>query len=145
MSAWPKRYARTDAPHEMLGLIERLMGLLLTGDDPLCSVLRAQYEGSQVVDLELTGVGFFASFEVAADAARCSPPNFVGGNAAIDIEGVEHGAGCVLFVRDGALCLLEGFVYGGEWPEHPVVTAIRDVEPVALASASGAGNDGALR
>jgi hypothetical protein len=145
MSARPKRYARADAPHEMLGLIERLMRLLLTGDDPLCSVLRAQHEASQVVDLELTGVGFFANFEVPADAARCSPSNFVGGNAAIDIEGVEHGAGCVLFVRDGVLCFLEGYVYSGEWPEHPIVTAIRDVEPVALPTARGAGNDGAPR
>ncbi|MGE0869772.1 MAG: hypothetical protein AB7P03_14500 [Kofleriaceae bacterium] len=145
MSAWPKRYARADAPHEMLGLIERLMRLLLTGDDPLCSVLRAQHEASHLVDLELTGVGFFANFEVAADAARCDPPNFVGGNAAIDIEGVEHGAGCVLFVRDGVLCFLEGYVYAGEWPEHPIVIAIRDVEPVTLHSARGTGNEGALR
>jgi hypothetical protein len=142
MSARPKRYARTDVPGEMLSMIERLMRLLLTGDDPLCSVLRAQYELSHVVDLELTGVGFFANFEVAGDAARCNPPNFVGGNAAIEIEGVEHGAGCVLFVRDGVLCFLEGYVYDGEWPEHPNVIAIRDVEPVALASARGAGNDG---
>jgi len=130
MSARPTQYARADAPHEMLGLIERLMRLLLTGGDPLCSVLRAQYEVSQVVDVDLTHVGFFANFDVPADVARSSPPDFVGGNAFIDLEGVQHGAGCVLFVRDGVLSCLEGYVYGEEWPERPIVIGIRDVEPL---------------
>ncbi|MDQ3365661.1 MAG: hypothetical protein M3680_09560 [Myxococcota bacterium] len=129
----------------MLGLVERLMRLLLTGDDPLCSVLRAQYEVSHIVDLEFSGLGFFANFEVAAGAPRCTPPDYVGGDAVIELEGVEHGAGCILFVRDGALCFLEGYAYDGDWPEHPIVIAIRDVEPVTLASAGRPGADGAPR
>ena len=116
----------------MLDLIERLMRLLLAEDDPRSAVLRAQYEASVLVDVELTGVGFFANFEVAADAPRCTPPDFFDGDAAIDIEGVEYPAGCLLGVADGALSFLEGYVHTGEWPERPVVIAIRDVCPVTL-------------
>ncbi len=34
-----------------------------------------------------------------------------------DLEGVAHGAGFVLFIRDGALACLEGFTYDEPWPE----------------------------
>jgi hypothetical protein len=51
----------------------------------------------------------------------------------IRVDGVENGAGCLLFVRDGVLSFLEGYTYGGaEWPQHPVVMELR--EPSRIAS-----------
>jgi hypothetical protein len=38
----------------------------------------------------------------------------------IATTGVENGAGCLLFVRDGVLSSLEGYTYvGEEWPGTP--------------------------
>ena len=53
------------------------------------------------------------------------------GHVDIQVEGVEHGAGCVLFVRGGVISVLEGFTYDDEWPEHPVILELRDPCPIA--------------
>jgi hypothetical protein len=131
-SAWPKMYSAAEAPQEVLGLVSRLMPLLLASDNPTCAILRNQYARSTILQVKLTGVGFFVDFEIPADAARTIPGNFVGGGARIAVEGVEHGAGCLLFVRDGALSVLEGFTYADAWREHAVVLDLRDAIPIAL-------------
>jgi hypothetical protein len=95
-------------------------------------VLRAQYAGSRIRKVELTGVGFFIEFDVPADVARTVPTSFAGGNARIDVEGVTNPAGCVLFVKAGVLSKLEGYTYGWEgWPAHPVFVNVRAVVPIA--------------
>lgn len=127
---WPKTYAASEAPQEMLDLASRLMPLLLGGDRPTCALLRKQYASASISQIELTGVGFFINFEVPADVARVFPPNYAGGEVDIRVEGVEHGAGCVLFVRDGVLSMLEGFTYADPWPEHPVLIELRAARPI---------------
>jgi hypothetical protein len=44
--------------------------------------------------------------------------------------GAPHGAGCILFVREGRLAMLEGFSYDDEWPENAAVLAVSDVVPL---------------
>ncbi len=131
---YPKKCAAADAPVELLDLIARLMPLLLAGDRPTCSTLREQYADATIREIELTGVGFFARFDIRADAPRTEPKGFAGGNVVITLEGVEHGAGCVLFVRDGAIAMLEGYTNGSEaWPERPVVLALEHACPLIAA------------
>jgi hypothetical protein len=126
-SSWPKTYSPTDAPREVLDLAARLMPLLLAGDHPTYSLLREQYARAAIRKVELTGVGFSVTFEVPTDIARTVPAKFAGGNVRIEVEGIKHGAGCILFVRDGVLSVLDGYTYcGEEWPEHPVVAELRD-------------------
>jgi hypothetical protein len=108
------------------------MPLLLAGDHPACTVLREQYARARVRHVKLSGVGFFVEYEVPADASRTAQENFAGGTVTIAVEGVEHGAGCLVFVRCGVLSFLEGYTYGGdEWPEHPMVRDLRDVVPIS--------------
>jgi hypothetical protein len=145
MSRWPRTYQRAQAPREMVALIDRVMPLLLAGDEPLLVTLRAQYARTTLERLDLTGVGFFAHFSVPQDAPTATPPDFVCGAAQLDVGGVVHGAGCALFVRSGVLDFLEGFTYEDEWPEHPKVLAIHHVSPVTEACANGTGNDGPSR
>ena len=57
-------------------------------------------------------MGFFVSFAVPAGAPRVDPPTASGGAVTVDLEGLEHGSGCVLFVRDGVISTLEGYAYG---------------------------------
>jgi hypothetical protein len=127
---WPKTYSFAQAPRELLDLVARLMPLLLVAENATCAALRQQYACAEIRDVELTGHGFFVNFAIPPDAPRTEPSDIAGGGANIQIEGVEHGAGCVLFVRGGVIAFLEGFVYAGEWPEHPVVLAVSDAESV---------------
>ena len=127
---WPKVFDPANAPPQLLDLVDRLMPLLLAGDHPTLVTLRAQYQRARITKVELTGVGFFVDFEVPPEMAKTEPRDLTGGSANIAVAGVKHGAGCVLFVREGCLTMLEGFTYDDEWPEHPKVLAIED--PVAV-------------
>ena len=42
----------------------------------------------------------------------------------VELEGFEHGSGCILFVRDGVISTLEGITYGEPFPDNPVVVAL---------------------
>jgi hypothetical protein len=112
---WPKTYVDADAPKEMLDLVGSLMPLLLAGDHPAGALLREQYARAKIKAIELTGVGFFAEFEVPPDALRAEPRDFAGGNVNIHLDGIVHGAGCLLFVRGGVSATLEGYTYSDEW------------------------------
>lgn len=128
----PKTYSPEDAPAELLGLVASLMPLLLAGDHPTCAILREQYARAIIDRVELTGVGVFVAFKVPPDVERTAPANFAGGNVNVQIEGVRNGAGCILFVRDGILSMLEGYTYSDEeWPERPIVVELRDALPLA--------------
>jgi hypothetical protein len=127
---WPKRYEAGAAPPELLELVARLMPLLLGGPHPASAVLREQCKSARVGTVELTGVGFFVRFDVPIDAPCCNPPRFTGRNVNIEVAGLKHGAGCVLFVEDGRLSMLEGYTYADVWPEHPKVLALKDPTPI---------------
>jgi hypothetical protein len=127
---WPKTIAADEAPREILDLAHRLVPLLLTGDHRATAALRAQYGRASVSRVEFSGAGFFVEFSVPADAPRAEPGELTGGNARIEVEGLEHGAGCVLFVRDGMLRALEGYTYGEPWPERPIRVSLSEVVPL---------------
>jgi hypothetical protein len=59
-----------------------------------------------------------------------APRNLTGGNVTIHVEGIVHGAGCLLFVRDGVIVTLEGYAHGDEWPDRPVVISLADPFPL---------------
>jgi hypothetical protein len=129
---WPKSYGPQDAPKEVLDLSLRLMTLLLAGDHPFCTALREQLVHAKIRQVELTGVGFFVSFDVPNDVPRAVPAKFAGGYAEIKVEGIPNGAGCVLFVEHGVIQVLEVYTYGTEeFPEHPVIVGIENAFPVS--------------
>jgi hypothetical protein len=92
----------------------------LEGDFSGLVGLRAQLAHLTVKSRELTGVGFFTEFEIASEAVPVplgrgiSPLRGV----AAKIEGLENGAGFLLFVEDGLLSMLEGFSYDDRWPSE---------------------------
>jgi hypothetical protein len=132
MNPWPQTFTASTAPPEMVALIAQLMNLILAGEDSPAAVLREQYAHARLAELTLTGAGFFADFDVPSETRRVDPPRMVGGSAEIDIEGVEHAAGCVLFVGEGVIQTLEGYTYTDEWPIHPRVKAIRNIVPLVV-------------
>ena len=78
----------------------------------------------------MTGVGFFVHYDVPDDTPRTTPTHFAGGNAEIHITGLEHPAGCVLFVREGKLSLFEVYIFDDEWPEDDMAVAVENVVPL---------------
>jgi hypothetical protein len=127
---YPRKYSREAAPAAVIELVHRLMPLLLEGDDPLLAVLREQYGRSTITEIEMTGHGIYAEFDVPADTPRTDPPSIAGGDAVIELDTAPNGAGCVVFVSDGRLWTFEGYTYDGEWTETTKVIGVGDVTPL---------------
>lgn len=80
--------------------------------------IRQQLAHVSLTKREFTGVGFFTEFTLPDDAPvhRDLPDDTIGGVSA-DFPSVQHGAGFLLFIRDGVVTMLEGFTYDEPWPE----------------------------
>ncbi len=112
--------------------VERqLLDALLSGDDPFLLTLRDQLSKSKIESRELSGVGFFLNFSVPESAPRIGSGRIVIGDVYFDLEGVEYGGGAILFVDDGHVSMLEGYLYGDEqWPKKPhLIRVYYDSDP----------------
>lgn len=106
-------------------LEQAALDTLLAGDHPTLVTLRDQLAQATLSSRERTGVGFYCNFDVPLDTPHVAG-DFHIGDVHVEIAGLEHGAGLVLFVTAGRLSLLEGFVYGDEsWPESTDDFSIR--------------------
>ncbi len=97
-----------------------VMEMLLAGDDPILEGLRNQYENSSVTSTEFTGVGFFTSFRVRAGIPWVAAgKSFSFGDVFGNWEDLENSSGFVLFVEDGYLSQLEGYMFvSNSWPSE---------------------------
>jgi hypothetical protein len=91
---------------------------LLAGDHPVLGVLRAQAHAGQLASREYTGAGFFLSFDVPLDAPALATKDFRFGDVNAAVDGLQYGAGFVVFVRGGRLDTLEGYSYEEPWPKE---------------------------
>lgn len=131
MVGYPKTYGPESTPRSVRALVADLLPRLLEGDDPNLEILRQQLRQLAITEVEFSGVGFFAHFAVPLHLPTTKPLRIVGGDAKITLSGVDNGAGCVLFIDEGRLSMLEGYTYGGEeWDDQAEVITIRRVEPV---------------
>ena len=92
---------------------------LLTGPGPIRAALRAQFEVVSAVSREWTGAGFFTGLHVppagappaAIEDGALGGPEFV-----LDADGLEQGAGFVVWIEGGRLQMLEGYSFDEPWP-----------------------------
>lgn len=97
-------------------LEQAVLDKLLDGDHPVLMALREQAARARVSSHECTGAGFFCSFEVSADVSPLrGSADFELGDVDASVDGLEHGAGFLLFVRGGRLAALEGYSYEEPW------------------------------
>ena len=101
-------------------LEQAVLDRIFEGKHPVLAALRKQMENSIVSSRELSGTGFFTHFKVEP---RVSPipseiKNIQFGDVTAEITGLQHGAGFVLFVKNGYLDVLEGYTYGEDWPKE---------------------------
>jgi len=118
---------------ELLPLERAAIETLVSREKPGYSELRRQLDSCRVTSREMTGVGFFTGLEV--DPSAPPAPKSVGNplghghrfpdDAYADVDGLEHGAGFVLWLAEGRLEALEGFSYDGPWPDEVKTFAVR--------------------
>lgn len=127
---YPKRYTGDQAPAAVRELVSLLVPQLIAGSHPASSALREQFGQSRIDTVELSGVGVFVEFSLPSDVTLAHPGDLSGGSAQIAVQGLEHGAGCLLFVRGGKLTMFEAFSYDEPWPENTRVMRIENVIPI---------------
>ena len=92
------------------------MRMLLDGEEPALQILARQFACSKVKTREFSGAGFFTTFKIPSQAPRLAGnKSFDFGDVVAECEGLQHGAGFVLHVRDGAIDYLEGYSYDEPW------------------------------
>jgi HEAT repeat protein len=118
---------------ELLDLVTRVMSALLAGEDPIATALRHQYEQADIEGVDLTGSGVYVRFSVPEQLPRIDR-NFIGCDAVLAVDGLEHGAGCLVAIDGGALRFLECYVNGEQpWPDRPRLISIEQVLAVSEA------------
>jgi len=128
---YPKQYGPDEVPEAVLELLERLLPALVEGGHPALVALQQQVPHLRVTKAEMTGVEFFVHFDLDRDVPLAQPPTFAGGDAIIRLAGETVQAGCVLFVRDGRIAMLEGYTYGDDkWAEDAQVVSVEAIIPI---------------
>jgi hypothetical protein len=81
--------------------------------------VKKQLAHAAIASREFSGVGFLTDFVVPPDAPvrRDSPDKEIGPVGA-EFPGLQHGAGFLLFIRDGVVSMLEGYTYDETWPTN---------------------------
>jgi hypothetical protein len=105
---------------DLLPLERAVLERLLDGPHETLAILRQQLETLEVTERNLTGAGFFTYFKVAPSAAAADirEEEVIWGDVEAEIEGLEHGAGFLLYIQRGRLASLEGYTYDESWPEQ---------------------------
>ncbi|MCF6249900.1 MAG: hypothetical protein L3J75_01335 [Methylococcaceae bacterium] len=118
-------------------LEKAVLEMLLDGDDAVLVYLKAQLDLVRVENRKMSGAGFFTSFlvsETCKISAMNSSLNFKIDDVHADIEGLDFGAGFLLYVEDGVIRMLEAYSYDEPWPvttdsfELSYVNGERDLE-----------------
>jgi hypothetical protein len=101
-----------------LDKLERgVMEMLVAGDDASLQILANQFAQATLASRELTGVGFYANFAVPSSVPRLEGNGSAHfGDVTAQIDGLQHGAGFVLHIRDGLISCLEGYSFDEPWP-----------------------------
>jgi hypothetical protein len=104
----------------MLTSLEKaVLDMMLDKPGERFEVIRRQLACATVSERRFSGVGFFTDLVVPIDAAvQRDLPNMEIGDVVAEFPSVQHGAGFVLFIRNGVVRMLEGYTYDEPWPEN---------------------------
>lgn len=116
---------------ELMPLETTVLDKLCDGDHPLLIALRRQLPHIEVRRREFTGTGFYAEFDVAEEAepAPVGKERLVFGDVEASVDGLQYGAGFLLYVDNGLLRMLEGYSYEEPWPERVTNFTLRFSDP----------------
>ena len=105
---------------DLTRLERAVIACLLAPKHPVTDAFRYQADLCRVAAREFTGVGFYTTLEVPSDAAPAAVRSgrMTLGDVTATIDGLERGAGFVLWTEDGVLQVLEAFTYDEPWPQE---------------------------
>jgi len=92
-----------------------VMEKILQGTHPVLIEIKRQFNSCVVKNRELTGIGFYLYFAVS-DSLLDVAIDLQFGDVIADIDGLENGAGFVIYINNGKLDMLEGYSYEESWP-----------------------------
>jgi hypothetical protein len=136
MDAYPRIFTGDDISPRLRSIVSSLAERLINGSTPAHKILLEQYSRARLRDVELTGVGFFAHFDVPEDSKPVEPARVIGGCVSMDVQDVPGGAGSLLCVRDGRINYVEVYTYGTPWPDDPIVLSYLKSEPISFPNAT---------
>lgn len=98
----------------------KLVEMLLDGENEILFKLRKQYEQSKVVLREFSPAGFYTSFIVEDRDELClEGKSFYIGDVDGIVDGIESAIGFILFIKNGYISLLEGYTnIIDNWPTN---------------------------
>jgi hypothetical protein len=98
-------------------LEKRVLDMLLDKTGEPIDTIRQQLSHSTVAERRFTGVGFFTDIMISSDVSvRRDLADMTLGEVGAECPGLQHGAGFLLFIRGGVVCMLEGYTYDEPWP-----------------------------
>lgn len=81
------------------------------------SILREQYKHAVVKGRDFTGAGFFTDFDIPQGVFPIiEPVEYDYGDVSVIINGI-YGFGFILFIENGFMVCLEGYMWVDVWPE----------------------------
>lgn len=102
-----------------------VMTALLAGDDPLLETLRVQYAQATVRRREEVPGGRVVTFELPADAPVVDRKAMHLDDLQLEVKESPTPVDSSVHVQNGRLRTLEYFVYDGDFPDEPTITAAR--------------------
>ncbi len=92
---------------------------ILIGNSTTLSQLRNQVIHSEIINRDNSSVGYFIHFNVPNQFKLKRDDDFtLGTNILINMEGLKDGAGCILFIKNGSIDMLEFYTFGEDWPKN---------------------------
>jgi hypothetical protein len=115
-------------------LENKVLGMLLDGDNKVLEVLRQQAAHAKVSSRHMTGAGFFTEFYLPTDTPRTeNDMSFKIGDVNGSAANVRNGLGFLLYIKHGILSMLEGYTYDEPWPAR--------IDSLSLAYSGGENRD----
>jgi hypothetical protein len=103
---------------EHIELEQKVMDMLLDGDDDVLKELRNQFLNSSVESREINGAGFYTTYHVKENikpAANGKSSSF--GYVYASYENIEYALSFRIYVKKGYLIMLEGATFQDSWPD----------------------------
>ena len=101
-------------------LANRVIEMLLNGEDEMLSLLRNQYENADIISEEDNEVGFYINYQVKNENIITKKYNttFQIGDVDGIVNGLQGAVGFILYIKNGYLMMLEGYTnLINKWPE----------------------------
>ena len=91
------------------------------GEHPAFVLFQKQLDNLIVKNRQFTGSGFYTKFDVdvsvGVEQIKVNDISIKFGDVVAEIDGLQYGAGFLVYVENGVIRMLEGYSFEEPWPE----------------------------